>query len=203
MLIPRRRLTHVACALLVALLVGGAWVVIDSRPSPARAASIGELQQRIRAGQGHVSTLSGAVSAASGQLRQISTSIAALARHIARVQADLDAKRAQLQQVHSQLVAAQIRLRQLEAYEAHAEQVLANQLVASYESDNPDVVTVVLNSTGFADLLERLSFMQRVRKQDISIVNQVRAARRAVAAQAIRLGRLQVREQTLVAQVLA
>jgi murein DD-endopeptidase MepM/ murein hydrolase activator NlpD len=45
--------------------------------------------------------------------------------------------------------------------------------------------------------------MQRVRKQDVMIIGQVRAARRAVAAQATRLGKLEVREQVLTAQVLA
>ena len=81
--------------------------------------------------------------------------------------------------------------------------MLAQQLVASYESDNPDVVTVVLSATGFRDLLERLAFMERVRKQDVDIIDQVRAARRAVTAEATRLGKLEVREQTLTAQVLA
>jgi murein DD-endopeptidase MepM/ murein hydrolase activator NlpD len=45
--------------------------------------------------------------------------------------------------------------------------------------------------------------MQRVRKQSVTIIGQVRAARRAVAAEATRLGKLQVREQALTAQVLA
>jgi murein DD-endopeptidase MepM/ murein hydrolase activator NlpD len=45
--------------------------------------------------------------------------------------------------------------------------------------------------------------MQRVRKQSVAIIRQVRAARRAVAAQATRLGKLQAREQVLTAQVLS
>jgi peptidoglycan hydrolase CwlO-like protein len=164
---------------------------------------MGQLQLRIQAGKSKVSTLSGAVNSASGRLGALSASIAALGRHLARVQADLEAKRAELIKLHGELAAARIRLAQLEAYETHAEQVLAQQLVATYESDNPDVVTVVLSATGFQDLLERLSFMQRVRKQDVAIIGQVRAARSAVAAEATRLGKLQVREQVLTAQVLA
>jgi murein DD-endopeptidase MepM/ murein hydrolase activator NlpD len=204
MLIRRRPLTHAACAALGLLLVlAVVWGTLDSRPPLARAASEGQLKQRINAGQGHISALSGAVSAASGRLGQLSENIAALGRHLARVQADLNAKRAELIRLHAELAAARIRLAKLEAYETHAEQVLAQQLVASYESDMPDVVTVVLSATGFRDLLERLSFMQRVRKQDAAVVSQVRAARRAVAAQATRLGKLEVREQVLTAQVLA
>jgi peptidoglycan hydrolase CwlO-like protein len=203
MLIRRRPLTHAACAALVALLAAVTWTGLGKRSHAARAASISQLQQRINAGRGHVSALSGAVRAASGRLGQLNASIVALGRHLARVQADLDAKRAELNKLHAELIAAQTRLYQLEAYEAHAEQVLAQQLVASYESDNPDVVTVVLSATGFRDLLERLAFMQRVRKQDANIIAQVRAARRAVAAQATRLGKLEAREQILTAQVIA
>jgi peptidoglycan hydrolase CwlO-like protein len=203
MLTRRRPFTHAACAALVALLTCAVAVGLSSSSPIARAASIGQLQQQITAGQGHISALSGAVSAASSRIGQLDANIAALARRLTRIQADLDAKRAELARIQTELTAARIRLAQLEAYQARAERVLAQQLVASYESDNPDVVTVVLSATGFRDLLERLAFMQRVRKQDVDIINQVRAARRAVAAEATHLGNLEVRQQILVAQVQA
>ncbi len=203
MLNRRRPVTHAACAALVALFCGGAIARLEPSPTSARAASIGRLQQQIRAGQGHVSSLSGSVKAASGRISQLSASIAALSRRLDRIQADLDAKRAELGRLQAELQAARVRLARLEAYQTHAEQVLSQQLVASYESDNPNIVTVVLSATGFRDLLERISFMQRVRKQDVDIIAQVRAARRAVAAEATRLGKLEVREQTLTEQVVA
>jgi murein DD-endopeptidase MepM/ murein hydrolase activator NlpD len=203
MLIRRRPATNLACAVLVALAFVGGAARLELAPAPARAASVGKLQRQISAGQGHVSALSGAVKSASGRLGQLDANIAALARRLSRIQADLNAKRAELTKLGSELSAARRRLAQLEAYEARAEGVLAQQLVASYESDNPDVVTVVLSATGFRDLLERLAFMQRVRKQDVDIIDQVRSARRAVAAEATRLGKLEVRQKILTAQVLA
>jgi peptidoglycan hydrolase CwlO-like protein len=199
----RRPLIHVACALLVALACAAALVRLELAATPARAASIGQLQRQISAGKGHVSALSGAVRSASGRVAQLNASIATLTRRLDRAQADLNAKRAELAKLRRELKAARVRLAQLEAYEAHAEQVLAQQLVASYETDNPDVVTVVLSATGFQDLLERLSFMQTVRKQDVRIIGNVRAARRAVAAEATRLGKLELRQQILTAQILA
>jgi murein DD-endopeptidase MepM/ murein hydrolase activator NlpD len=203
MLIRRRPLTHVACALLIAFVCGAGAVWLESSSTPARAASVGQLQQQISAGQGHVSALSGAVKSASGRLAQLDANIAALARRLARIQADLNAKRAELAKLKSELDAARRRLTRLEAYETQAEGVLSRQLVASYESNAPDVVTVVLSATGFRDLLERLAFMQRVRKQDVNIINQVRSARRAVAAEATHLGKLEVRQNVLIGQVLA
>ncbi len=178
-------------------------IVLMTAHSPfADAASSGQLQQQISAGQSKISGLASAVGAANGRLAQLGSSIAGLEGQIARIQADLDAKRATLLRLRSELTATQHRLAQLEAFEAHAQTVLSQQLVNGYESDNPDLVSVVLESTGFNNLLERLAFAQRIRNQDVQIVGQVRAARRAVAAQATRLGALESRQQVLTAQVL-
>jgi peptidoglycan hydrolase CwlO-like protein len=185
-------------------LVGWAAItVLSNRPSVARAASTGELKHRISAGQGTISSLSRVVHAASGRLSQLDSSISALESRIARIQADLNAKRAELLKLRDELSAARTRLAQLEAYEAHAESVLAKQLVAGYESDQPDIISVVLEAHGFRDLLERIAFAQRIRNQDVQIVSQVKAARRAVAAQATRLGALEARQQVLTEAVLA
>ena len=80
--------------------------------------------------------------------------------------------------------------------------VLAQQLVGSYESASPDLVTVVVNASGFQNLLEQLDFQQRVGRQDAHLAGEVEAARRAVAAQATRLGALSQRAQRLAVQVL-
>jgi len=202
MLSVRRPSTRAACAAFVAglgVLVG---VVFVLSSSTARAVNVGQLQQQISAGQSKISELSGAVNAYSGHLAQLDSSIASLQRQISRIQVDLEAKRAELIKLQIELTAARNRLAQLEAFEAHGEAVLAKQLVNAYESDRPDLVSIVLESSGFQDLLERLSFAQRIQKQDIQTVKMVRAARRRVAAQAVRLGALEVRQQALTNQIL-
>ena len=187
----------------VFLLAAASAVTLGPDSPTARAASIGQLKQRITSGQQNVSALSGAVGSSSTRIGQLDASIATLGRRLTGIQADLDAKRAELTKLRGELGAARMRLAQLEAFEARAERVLAGQLVATYQSNTPDLVTVVLSATGFQDLLDQLSYMQRVRKQDVDIVRQVRAARRAVAAEATHLGRLEVREQALITQVRA
>ncbi len=197
----RSRYVHAGCALAAAALALVAALWLASRSEPARAASIGQLQQQVGAQQGRVAGLAGALSAASGRLGQLDASVAGLQGRIAVLQADFMAKRAQLFRVRGELTAALARLQQVEAFDAHAESVLEAQVVDSYEADRPDLVTVVLESTGFADLLERLSFEQRIQNQDVQVVRQVRAARRAVSSQATRLGALEVREQDLTSVV--
>jgi murein DD-endopeptidase MepM/ murein hydrolase activator NlpD len=175
----------------------GAMLVLGSGSQAARAASPSAIQQQIAARQARVSGLSGAVSAASKRLTNLSSSIASLQTRISRIQSNLDARRAELIRLRTALGAARTRLVALEAFEVRAARALSAQLVNGYETDRPDLVSVVLEARGFSDLLERLAFAQRIRNQDIRIVGVVRGARAAVAVQATRLGGLERRAQTL------
>ncbi len=80
--------------------------------------------------------------------------------------------------------------------------MLSQQLVSTYEGDRPDIVSVVLNSTGFQDLLERISFATQIQQRTVRVVQKVRGIRREVAKQAVHLGALEVREQALTTQIL-
>lgn len=169
---------------------------------PAHAASIGLLQQQVSAAQGKVSSLSGQLGAAQSQLSQLDGNIASLERQVSSIQADLNVKRARLIKLEEQFNAAETRLAQLEAEEARGERILAQQVVNNYETDQPDLVSVVLESNGFQDLLERLSFANRIQRQNAQVVARVRRERRAVASQVLILGSLERRQQRLTTQVL-
>jgi len=199
---PRRPpIRPTAAAVLVCLLSLVAVIVSATSPA-ARAADAGRLQQRIGAGQSRVSGLSGSVQAAGKRVSGLGSQIAVLERQISAIQIDLDAKRAQLLTLQRELSTARAKLLRLQAAERRDQIVLSGQLVGSYEAARPDLVNVVLESTGFANLLERLAFAQRIGDHDAQIVGQVRASRRAVAAQATRLGALTLRQQSLTQQVL-
>lgn len=191
---PRLR----SIAALVAVVAAG---LLLCGSGPAGAASIGQLQHRISSGKSTISSLSGALSATSSRLSQLNARIAALQAQISSVEAKLRAHQAELFTIQLQLTAARNRLHRLERFEAHAEAVLSRRMVSSYEADRPDLVTVVLSSTGFQDLLERITFAERIQKQDVQIVTQVRAARRAVSAQAVHLGALEVKQRAITEQV--
>lgn len=193
---PSRRLRLVA-----ALSALGAAALLLSGSGLAGAASIGQLQQRISSGKSRISSLSGALSATSNHLSQLNARIATLQAQISSVEAKLRAHQAELFTIQLQLTSARNRLHRLERFEAHAEAVLSRRMVSTYEADRPDLVTVVLESTGFQDLLERIAFAQRIEKQDVQIVTQVRAARQAVSAQAVHLGALEVKQRAVTEQV--
>ncbi|MGH2842548.1 MAG: hypothetical protein ACRDKL_03040 [Solirubrobacteraceae bacterium] len=190
-------------ATVMLLLAAAIPLWLGMRSPTARAADPGALTQRISAGENRVSALSRTVGEDNGRLGQLGASIAGLQNRIARIQSELDARRAELLQVRRELGAARARLVNLESYERRAKNVLRQQLVASYESSPPNLVTVVLDSNGFSDLLEQLSFARRIRSHDQQIVATAMLARDRVAAQAVRLAGLEGREQNVTARVLA
>ena len=122
---------------------------------------------------------------------------------LAGLQHDLDAREDQLRSVQTALVAARDRLVYLENRMHQATQALAANLVADYEGSRPDLVSVILNSHGFSDLLEQVSFMQRVGRQDAQIVSDTRTARADVSREANRLVTLEQRDRVLTGQILA
>ena len=203
---PRRHgdpsfLRVVACAA-GALALVAVWLIVSGAPF-AHAAGSGQLTQQLSNGRARVHTLAGDVAAAKGRVNQLDAGIASVSSRLAGIQSDLDAKRNELLRVRSQLTSAQARLGQLEAIVAADQRVLAQQLVGSYEGARPDLVDVVLEATGFNDLLERLAFAQRIGQQNARIVGNVTAARRAVSAEAIRLGVLSARQNQLTEQALS
>ncbi|HWE10921.1 MAG TPA: hypothetical protein VG325_16345 [Solirubrobacteraceae bacterium] len=207
---PYRSSTGLQCRLpplvltaLVVLAILAATAITGLTPPPARAASTGQLQQQIANGHRRISSLSGAVASDTRRVNQLNRAVAAMAAKLSRLQSDLTTNLAQLYALRSQLSAAQARLKRLEATQVADEQVLAAQLVGTYEGGQPNIVEVVLQSTGFNDLLERLSFVQRIGRQDARIAASVKAARTAVAAQAVKLGTLSARRQRLAERILA
>ncbi len=190
-------------AAIVLVLAAVAVFWLGARSPAARAADPGALGQQISAGQSRVSALSGTVGAENGRLRELDAGIAGLQRRIARIQSDLDAQRAELLRLRRELDAARVRLARLKAYERTAKTVLSQLLVAGYETSQPDLVSVVLDSSSFSDLLERLSFARRVRTHDQQIVAAVIVARDRVTTQAVRLAGLEGRQQDVTARVLA
>jgi murein DD-endopeptidase MepM/ murein hydrolase activator NlpD len=196
---PAARRTYVAA---VGLLTLAAIVAAAHLPG-ARAASVSQLQRQIGLGRNRVDNLAGTVGAASARLGRLSAGINGLQRRIGAIQLALDAKRGALLKLRDELATARDRLAHLQALQTRSEAVLARQLVGSYEAQPPDIITVVLEATGFRDLLERLSFVQRIQHEDARVVRTVRVARTAVAAQATHLGGLTVHAQALAEQVLA
>jgi peptidoglycan hydrolase CwlO-like protein len=175
-------------------------VVLASGPAGSGAAS---LQDQIQAAQNARSSLQSAIAADSTKIRQTTGGLEAAQAHLAALQSDLARREAQLGAVQTQLLDARTHLLNLENLLQRAANALSANLVANYEGNAPNLVSVVLESHGFSDLLERLSFLKTIGNHDAVIVNSTRIARAEVTRQADALGKLEQRDQRLTAVVLA
>ena len=122
------------------------------------------------------------------------------ARQVA-IEADLARKRAELERIQDDLRRERIRIVKLRARLADARAALSERLVQLYKADEPDVVTVILEADGFADLLERTEFMQRVSRQDTQIIGRVRDAKADAIESEKRLDALEARQREVTAIV--
>jgi len=197
----RRMGRRLSLLLLVVALPLALWAVL---PLGSSGQSVDSLQRKIerkrdqiewRKGRERVLTTD--ISAFTRKIGGLQADITVLQTRQVRLEADLAAKRAELAQIQEDLRRERLRLARLRERLAEARVELANRLVQLYKEDTPDVVTVVLEADGFADLLERTEFMQRTSAQDARIISRVRVAKAETIATANRLDRLEKRAEEI------
>jgi peptidoglycan hydrolase CwlO-like protein len=171
--------------------------------SDLTASSAGDLQSRIDSSRSAAASLQSAIAADTAGIRATAGGLHDAQRRLAALQGELSAREAQLSGVQVALLAARNHLVELENRLRLASSALASNLVAAYEGSQPDAVSMVLEAHGFSDLLERMSFLQRIGHQDAVVIGATRAARVAVSRQTTALAGLEQRDRSLTNQVLA
>ena len=165
----------------------------------------------------NASQLRAGVSQQRNREHALSASVAGLSQLIARLQGQITLVQSRESAVRSQLAAdrgtlagvqaslrAQRKLAAALALRlAHARVVLAHQLVGGYETDAPDLLTVVLSAHGFTDLLERLDFLRQANRAQQHVIATTRADKAAAQRAAVRLGVLEAHDQRVTAGVSA
>ena len=185
--------------LVTAGLATGGTVLGD--PAPAGAASQAQLERlrkEIDSTRGKVESKKRRERVLVSDVRRFSTKIDGLQGRIDvlqrqqdAVQADLDVSQAALTRTQTDLRAERARLVRLRARLAEARRVLAARLVELYQSDKPDLVSVVVDANGFADLVERGEFLARIGAQDRRVMETVRSAKTDAARTEKRLAVLE------------
>ena len=77
---------------------------------------------------------------------------------------------AELDRVKTRLRREKDRLEWLKHQLTRSLNVLRRRLVSIYRSDEPDVLTVMLEADGFEDLVSRYEYLRRIEEQDADIV---------------------------------
>jgi peptidoglycan DL-endopeptidase CwlO len=160
-------------------------------------------QNKVNAKKQHEGVLTSTISSFNNRISGLQGSIRGLQDRENRIQATLTQKRNELAQIQDRLQVARDRLVRLRQRLAAAKTQLAARLVDDWKSDEPDMVTVILESHGFDDLLTRTDFMQRIAKQDQQILGTVKVLKDQATSQAEQLAALQNKAQDAANAILA
>jgi peptidoglycan DL-endopeptidase CwlO len=197
-----RRMHRLRLGILVAALPLALWLFVpvlsDGAPLTSR---IDQKKAEIVKVKGKERVLTTTISGYTKRIGALQDDISVLQERQTRIQADLDAKRAELARIQDRLRQERIRLVKLRARLAESRAALAERLRAIYMADEPDIVTVILESDGFKDLLTRAEFMQRVSHQDARIIERVRTAKAEAVAAEKRLDELETEQRKVTALV--
>ena len=154
---------------------------------------IDEARGKVESKRSHERVLTGEMASYSARISTLQGDISELQARQDRAQRELDAKQAELDDIRDRLQIVRDRLTRLRARLKADRDLLANQLVALYKQDAPDMVTVVLEAHGFTDLLDRSEYIDRLSRQNNKIVTRVRDTTREVAVQEDKLTDLEAK----------
>jgi murein DD-endopeptidase MepM/ murein hydrolase activator NlpD len=197
-----RRMHRLRLVILVAAMPLGLWLFVPVLSDGAPLSSRIESKKRaIEQKKGRERVLTTTISGYTRRIDVLEGDINVLQARQVRIETDLANKRAELARVQDELRRERIHLARLRERLAEARAALSDRLVELYKADEPDVVTVILESDGFADLLERAEFMQRVSQQDARIIDRVREAKAKAVAAEKRLDALEEKLRKIAAEV--
>src|SRR5688572_948770 len=176
-------------------------------PLPGQSASLNDKIERkerqVEKKRRREGVLTTDISAYSSRIRGLQGDIRGYAAREAKLQGALQQKRAEVQRVQDRLEVQRDRLVRLRALLDEATGVLSTRLVEIYKDDEPDVLTVILESDGFADMLDRTAFLDRISEQDRAIVTRVRVLKRETTKLANQLEELEEVKQDAADAILA
>lgn len=163
---------------------------------------IASTERRLESKRGAARVLTTEISRYNARIGELQGSITTLTAKVTRIQVDLDRKQTLLNRIQSDLRYQRARLVRLRARLKVARRTLSRRLVELYQSDRPDIMTVLLNSKGFAELIEREEFIRRIGEQDRRIIELVATAKQDATSSEARLAKLESRQREITAEVL-
>src|SRR3954464_2475082 len=190
---PRSCKLSAAAAALVAIAIAAALVV----PSFSGAPSEDHRRSRADRARARERGLTGEVARLGALVTKLDGDIAVIERRRAEVQAQLDADRVKLGTLREELRAERRRVVRLRARLRETRRILSARLVQLYQSQPPDLVTVIMKAKGFADLLEQSTYANAIGHQDQKIIHIVRRARVDAAAAVVRLAHDEARQERI------
>jgi septal ring factor EnvC (AmiA/AmiB activator) len=160
----------VACSLAIVAALGVSLAGAD--PS---------LQDQIDSAKSNAGQLSDRITAQTERIVSLTQQAHQAGAQAMVVAAQVEETEARSRELAAELKAAEAKLARLRAEYADSVKQLEDRLIAIYESDTPDQLTVLLNSNGYDDLATRSAYLEALHDADRRIAARVAALRDQVA----------------------
>jgi murein DD-endopeptidase MepM/ murein hydrolase activator NlpD len=173
-----RRLALGLVALLVVAAPAGADIVDRKQSVDSRIAT---LQDRVAAAQEKEQSLRQEIDDVSGRIRGLEQQVGDVSSRLAPLEHELQLREVKLNRLNALFKVQTDRLAYLRAEYRIALDRLNHRLVAAYESNAPDELSVLLSSSTFSAFLDGVDYIKLVASRDRQIADAVRSSRDEVA----------------------
>jgi murein DD-endopeptidase MepM/ murein hydrolase activator NlpD len=192
-----------AAGFVAALLVATGTAAGDPGAEKAQVDSeIGRLRDTVADSEARAGVLTHELSAVTGRVRELEAGVDAQQARLSVLEGELSAARARLAGLDRTIAGQTARFERLRSEYRVALTRLEQRVRALYMTDGPDLLSFVVGTSSFTDILDNLELLGRIGRQDERIVSQVKTARDGVA-DARRRTRAARREQARVEAVVS
>jgi peptidoglycan hydrolase CwlO-like protein len=170
------------CALLALLVVA---------VGTATAGETEALESKLGKARTEASSLAGQLQATTAELGSAEAEAAKAQAHEERVSGMLEEGRERAAELAAKLAATKHRLAVEKARLQRSRKVLAERVVAIYESGTPDAATLVLESGNYRELVARNDYLRAINEGDSALAARVAEVRNAVHQEVLQVGDLE------------
>jgi peptidoglycan hydrolase CwlO-like protein len=185
------------------LLIAALALLLVSALAAGPAALAATLGEKLEATQGKLEKVEESENSLSATIAEQNAAIDSMLGEVSKLrqrqlaaEAELSAKQGELDRATAKLNAEKRHLARVRARLHRALGVLSQRLIAIYESGNPDLLNVVLDSASWSEMTARADYVSQVQEYDNSVAGRVKALRDQVRSAVKRMtaARLQIKQ---------
>jgi septal ring factor EnvC (AmiA/AmiB activator) len=177
-------------------------LLVAGSATGATSADVNQLQSKLNsaksqlgATQTHQQSLAGNISTLNGQVSSLASQINLVQSQEAAAQSQLAGYDTALSQAKSELYAERARLHMLKLRLRHASKLLGAQLRSQYEQPDQSFVSLLVDASGFNQLLSQLQYLDNAKRAEQKIIQLTRSARTQAQSATARIDKLAQADQ--------
>ena len=158
-------------------LIVVAGLVLAAPAAGDNGGKLGDVQARIAAARAKEARLTAQISGVTKQIRSLEAKVGDVSQRLSVLEQDLALHQRRLDRLDALFSFETERVNFLRSQYAKVLRQLNLRMIDIYETHDPTLVEVILESTSFQDVLDQLHYLEAIAQQDKRITNTVAAAR--------------------------